>query len=180
MATAPTDIDDIRRRMAQIRRELHDDVQGVVAGAEAVADWRRWVRNYPWACIGVAFTVGYLVIPRKNRQGPTIHINAPDLPKVKAPTAVAEAVASPPAEKKKGKGLIARGFGLLMPVVLRAAQGYALQFAEQWMAQRLQATGQQPFDFASAFGGPSAPPPNPATAPASPPNPGGPAGPRRF
>ena len=36
MATATNEIEEIRRQMAQIRRELHEDVQEVVAGAEAV------------------------------------------------------------------------------------------------------------------------------------------------
>ncbi|WP_435019590.1 hypothetical protein TA3x_001374 [Tundrisphaera sp. TA3] len=167
MATAPTDIDDIRRRMAQIRRELHEDVQGVVAGAEAVADWRRWIRNYPWASVGVAFVLGYVIIPRKHRSSPTIHITHPD-----APLPVAAQAVQPPAKKKKS--LILKGLGLLAPVVFRAGQGYALQFLEQWMAQRMQAQAQQPFDFASAFGVPGHP------APGQPPRPGNPAEPRRF
>jgi len=169
VSTAPTDIDDIRRRMAQIRRELHEDVQGVVAGAEAATDWKSWIRNYPWASVGVALAVGYLLVPRKHREAPTIHIAHPDAPK-------ALAVEAARAPEKKKKGLIGWGFGLLAPVVLRAAQGYALQFFEQWMAQRLQAQAQQPFDFAAAFGGHPGPAPSPGPAP----GPGGQPGPRRF
>ena len=67
MATAPQEIDDVRRRMAQIRRELHEDVKGVVEGAEAATDWRRYVRNYPWATTGLALAIGYLVIPRRHK-----------------------------------------------------------------------------------------------------------------
>ena len=54
MASVSNEVDEIRRQMAQIRRELHEDVQGVVAGAEAVADWRRYIRLYPWAAVGAA------------------------------------------------------------------------------------------------------------------------------
>jgi len=169
VSTAPTDIDDIRRRMAQIRRELHDDVQGVVAGAEAATDWRGWIRNYPWISVGLAFAVGYILVPRRHREVPTIRITPPEASRA----LVAE---SPRAPEKRKKGLIGWGLGLLAPVVLRAAQGYALQFFEQWMAQRLQAQGQQPFDFAAAFGGQPAPspPPGPAAGP------GGQPGHRRF
>jgi len=169
VSTAPTEIDDIRRRMAQIRRELHEDVQGVVAGAEAATDWRRWIRNYPWISVGLAFGVGYILVPRRHRETPAIHITHPEATK-------ALALEVPRAPEKKKKSLIGKGLGLLAPVILRAAQGYALQFFEQWMAQRLQAQGQQPFDFAAAFGGHPGPAPTPGPAP----GPGGQPGHRRF
>ncbi len=64
MSTAPPEIDEIRKKMAQIRRDLHADVQGVVQGAEAATDWRRFVRGYPWASMGVALAVGYMIVPQ--------------------------------------------------------------------------------------------------------------------
>ncbi|MEA2631568.1 MAG: hypothetical protein QOE66_1787, partial [Chloroflexota bacterium] len=70
MATATNEIEEIRRQMAQIRRELHEDVQEVVAGAEAVADWRRYIRMYPWAAVGIATATGYLIVPKRRRSVP--------------------------------------------------------------------------------------------------------------
>ncbi len=67
MASTLSEVDEIRRHMAQIRHELHEDVQGVVKGAEATADWRRYIRNYPWAAVGIAFGVGFLIVPRRQR-----------------------------------------------------------------------------------------------------------------
>ena len=68
VATASTtDVDDIRRQMAQIRRELHEDMQGVVAGAEAAFDWQYYVRLYPWAFLAGAAVVGYLVVPKRHK-----------------------------------------------------------------------------------------------------------------
>jgi hypothetical protein len=125
VSTAPPEIDDIRRKMAQIRRDLHADVKNVVEGAEAATDWRRFIRNYPWTSMGVALAVGYLVVPRRHRATTTLQV---------APAEIARAVAieAPQAlepEKKKGKGLIGMVFGLVAPVALRAVQGYALQYA---------------------------------------------------
>ena len=154
MSTAPPEIDEIRRKMAQIRRDLHADVQSVVQGAEAATDWRRFIRSYPWASMGVALAVGYLFVPRRHK-APAIQL---------APAEIARAVALeaprvPEPEKKKGKGLLGTVFGLVTPVALRAVQGYALQFAEQWMAQRVAQQMQQHPDLASAFSGQQPPPP---------------------
>jgi hypothetical protein len=139
--------------MAQIRRDLHEDVKGVVEGAEAATDWRRFIRNYPWASMGVAVAVGYLIVPRKHRPT-TVQI---------APAALAQAVpldTAPPAETKKSKSLLGSAFGLIAPIAFRTAQGYAMQFAEQWLAQKVaEQMGQHP-DLAAAFGA-GAPQPGP-------------------
>jgi hypothetical protein len=146
VSTAPPEIDEIRQKMAQIRRDLHEDVRGVVQGAEAATDWRRFIRNYPWASMGVALAVGYMVVPRRHPSTTTIQMVPPEV-------ARAAAVEEPRAvEARKGKGLLGTVFGLVAPVAFRAAQGYALQFAEQWMAQKVAQQMQQHPDLAAAFG----------------------------
>jgi hypothetical protein len=138
--------------MAQIRRDLHVDVQGVVQGAEAATDWRRFIRGYPWASIGVALAVGYLIVPRRHR-GTTTTLQV-------APAEIARAVALEPPEPevKKSKGLLGTVFGLVAPIAIRAAQGYALQFAEQWMAQRVAEQMERHPNLAEALGGHQPPP----------------------
>ena len=173
MASTLSEVDEIRRHMAQIRRELHEDVQGVVRGAEATTDWRRYVKTYPWAALGLAFGVGYLIVPRKSRpQGPI----APYLPSTyDRPAERTPAPAPAPEPKKQGKGIFKTLVGLATPFVLKSVQGYALQYFEQFLAQKL-AEQQSPLaNLAASFmadnsGGP--------TNPASGPNPG-PTGPRR-
>jgi hypothetical protein len=177
LSTAPPEIDDIRRKMAQIRRDLHADVQGVVQGAEAATDWRRFIRGYPWASMGVALAVGYLIVPKKHK-APAIQIVPSEIARAVAIEAP-RVVQAPEPETKKGKGLLGTVFGLVAPVALRAAQGYALQFAEQWMAQRLAQQMQLHPDLAAAFGGPPQPPPQaPASSPRGPQ--AGPQGAPRF
>jgi hypothetical protein len=103
--------------------------------------------------MGAAVAVGYLIVPRKHRPTTTLQI---------APSQVAQAVAAEPlqpAEPKKGKGLLGTAFGLVAPLVFRTAQGYALQFAEQWLAQKVaEQMGQHP-DLAAAFGAVNPAPP---------------------
>ena len=150
MSTAPPEIDEIRRKMAQIRRDLHEDVRGVVQGAEAATDWKQFIRNYPWASVGVALVVGYIIVPHRRRTTNTTTIQM-------APAEMTRALAAveppKPVEAKKGKGLLGTIFGLVAPVAFRAAQGYALQFAEQWMAQKVAQQMQLHPDLAAAFGG---------------------------
>lgn len=135
MASATDEIEDIRRHMAQIRRELHDDVRGVVEGAEAATDWRRYLTAYPWVTLGVALAVGYLVVPKRRRSTGEIVREVVE----KAPRTAQRVVEVPESRetsrKKKGWGVMGALFGLLSPVAVRFAQGYALQYLEGWLAQ---------------------------------------------
>ena len=179
MATEPNEIDEIRRMMSQIRHELHEDVQGVIEGAEAAADWRSYIRDYPWAAVGAVFAVGYLFAPRRRRRpAPTIHL---------APAEVARSVgvepsrfaAMAPEPKKKGKGLFRTLIGMVAPLALKAGQGYAMQFLEQWLAQQMVQQSGPLQGMAAAFGQATQGPP-PQAPPRSPYSPGRPPEGPRF
>jgi hypothetical protein len=58
-------VQEIRRRMAALRRELQGDVEQVGESAQAVSNWRYYVRRYPWVAVAAAAAVGYLVVPQK-------------------------------------------------------------------------------------------------------------------
>lgn len=172
MATATNDIDDIRRGMARIRRDLHEDVRGVVASAEAVTDWKAYVRSYPWLAVGLAVAIGYFVVPRR-RRAPVI-ANAIELPAVveavqaAATNAVQAATPAPPPEPK-GKGIFGTIFGMITPIALRAAQGYATQFIGNWISQQ---QGQMADLMAGAGLAPGGPMPSPGVGPGFGPAPG--------
>jgi ElaB/YqjD/DUF883 family membrane-anchored ribosome-binding protein len=125
------EINEIQRRMAQIRREMHADVQGAVRGAQSLTDWRSLVGSHPWAALGVAAGVGYLVVPHRR---PESHADA-----VYLASTLAAANQAVPAGRSSGSrtaksskfGAISR---LLTPVLIRAAQNYALNHLEQWLA----------------------------------------------
>lgn len=129
MATAkstPADVTEIQRRMAQIRHELHEDVREAVKGAQSLTDWRSQVRNHPWLALGAAAAVGYFLVPRRH-PAPAIVAVAPAAPVVQP---------SAEAPRKKRWGLIGSAVGLLAPIAVRAAQNYAIQYLEQWIASQ--------------------------------------------
>ena len=55
----------VRRRMAELRRELECDVREVSRGARVMTDWKFYVRKFPWAIAGVAVVAGYLLVPKR-------------------------------------------------------------------------------------------------------------------
>ena len=55
----------IRQRMEEVRCDLDEDVQEIVEGARVMSEWRYYVRTYPWACLGAALAVGYVIVPRR-------------------------------------------------------------------------------------------------------------------
>jgi hypothetical protein len=176
------DVDRIRREMAQIRRELHEDMQGVVAGAEAVADWRRYVKLYPWASVAAAFAFGFWVVPKRRRSVTEAArkaaeetaekvVGAVQTAQVKKVVPVSEATAE---KKEKRAGLIGMAFGMLSPIVVRAAQSYAVSYVENWIAQQQQAMGgPPPGPGAGAMSGGGMGRPSPSQGPPRPPG-GGP------
>jgi hypothetical protein len=57
--------DDIRRRMAELRRELLSDVHEVGRSARVMTDWRFYVRRFPLATAAVVGLVGFMLVPKK-------------------------------------------------------------------------------------------------------------------
>jgi hypothetical protein len=55
----------IRRRMAELRRELDCDVREVSRGARVMTDWKFYARKFPWAMAGVAVLAGYMLVPKR-------------------------------------------------------------------------------------------------------------------
>src|SRR5438874_49626 len=120
VSTIPNEADQIRREMALIRRELHDDVREVVATASAVTDWRRYLTAYPWVSLGAAFAVGYLIVPRRRKKVAT----QSDVSKVREAvestrqTVVESAKAKDDDSKKRRKGLIGAALGIITPLAI--------------------------------------------------------------
>jgi hypothetical protein len=139
-STATTEITDIQRQMAQIRHELHIEVREAVKGAQSWTDWRSLVRNHPWLTLGAATAVGYLIVPRRRAESPTIVAVSPPA------AGLAPAAPVPPEVRPRGRrwGLLGTAFSLLAPLAVRAAQNYALQSLERWMAQQPHGPGPIP------------------------------------
>ena len=124
------EIAEIQQRMAQIRREMHADVQGAVRGAQSLTDWRTIVANHPWAALGAAAGVGYLVVPHRPAPPKPARIQpVSSLPEATQVSAKVRPPSSPVSWRLMGSV-----FSLLTPVLIRAAQNYALNQLEQWLA----------------------------------------------
>jgi hypothetical protein len=136
VVSAPDEAADIQREMAKIRVNLHQSMQGVVAGAEAATNWHRYVKHYPWAALAAAFAIGYFVVPRRRRSATKTGKAAAEAVVEEVREAVAEGRPKAPEKEKRKAGLVGMAFGFLGPIALRAAQGYAVQFVENWILQQ--------------------------------------------
>jgi hypothetical protein len=65
MSPLTSQAEDVQREMRQVRAELRDDVQQVVASAQVLGEWRRYVRTAPWLSLGAAAAVGYFLVPSR-------------------------------------------------------------------------------------------------------------------
>jgi len=134
LATVRIEADEIRRQMAEIRSQLHEDVREVVNVASSATDWRSYLRGHPWLAIGLAFTSGYLLVPRRSRPT-TLVVQQPGVELRNLPAA--EKV-----EKPRRLPLVRWLLGAVGPIALRAAQSYALNHVENLLAN--QQTGPPP------------------------------------
>jgi hypothetical protein len=57
--------ENVRRRMAELRRDLECNVREVRRGARVMTDWKFYVRKFPWAVAGAALVAGYLLVPKR-------------------------------------------------------------------------------------------------------------------
>ena len=67
LATVRIEADDLRRQMAEIRSQLHQEMREVVNVATIATDWRSYLRGRPWLAIGLAFSAGFLLVRRRSR-----------------------------------------------------------------------------------------------------------------
>ena len=124
------EIEEIRRQMAQIRHDLHQDVSSVVSGVSEVVsevseamDWRSVLRSHPYMLVGAALAAGYLIVPRRKQ------VNLP--PQSVLGNGVLQETIS---TKKKFRPL-SLAVDLLWPIATQAVQAYALIWIEKQLKQ---------------------------------------------
>ena len=62
----PPSADAVRARMQQIRCEIDQGMEDMVASAHRMVDWKHYVKTYPWVCLGTAAVLGFLVVPKRS------------------------------------------------------------------------------------------------------------------
>jgi len=129
-----TDVDEIRRQMAQIRHDMHYDVSHVVGDVEEAMDWRAALRKHPYLLVGAGMAVGYFLVPRRRRE-PARWVEQDSMqvrPFMERPAA--------PAKPPKSLARRAAGWaaGMLWPLVSQSAQNYAAVWLENQIKQHMQ------------------------------------------
>lgn len=59
-----SEVDRLRFRMERIRHHMDDDMEGLVANAQQLMDWKYYVRRYPLGTMGAVALAGYLLVPK--------------------------------------------------------------------------------------------------------------------
>jgi hypothetical protein len=126
------EIDEIRRQMAQIRHDLHQDVSNVVSGVSdvvsevsGVMDWRSALRGHPYILLGTALAAGYLLVPRRKKVA------------VPSQNLLASTVVPETLIRKKRFRPVSLAVELLWPIAAQAVQAYALIWIENRLKQYL-------------------------------------------
>lgn len=138
--------------MQAIRYGLRPEVDEIVESARTLMTWQHYVKHYPWASLGVAAAVGYMVVPRK------LKISSPDVETLKQLARENRLVVENKPKSQARPGLISSALTLAGGAVLRAALTYAGERAECLLEARRKS--QQPIrsenDRLSATGDPAA------------------------
>ncbi len=133
-----TDVDEIRRQMAQIRHDMHYDVSNVVGDVEEAMDWRAILRKHPYILVGAGLATGYLLVP-KRRRDPVRWVDSAmreAQPFLERPTAPSRPAKPPKSLTKRAAGWAA---GMLWPLISQSAQNYAAVWLENQIKQHMHA-----------------------------------------
>lgn len=56
---------DIQARMQSVRVELGEDIGELMDSTREMTNWKRYVQQYPWVCVGAAAFLGFSIIPHR-------------------------------------------------------------------------------------------------------------------
>jgi hypothetical protein len=105
--------------MQDVRRDVGEDVRGIVETAKTLSDWRYYVKNHPWACVGAALAAGFVLAPRGRHKAP------PDMQELAALLKKYNVPVAPP--RAGNQGLARTLVGLAAPIVMRTVMTAAQQ-----------------------------------------------------
>ena len=117
----PERADDLRRRMASIRRQLPGDVERIVIGAKRAVDWRRYVAEHPWTATAAAALLGYWAIPKRPQ---VIQPSADELIKLARKH---QLTVQPQTAAQRKPGLVDTALSMMGNMLFRAGVAYASQ-----------------------------------------------------
>jgi hypothetical protein len=121
------DVSEIRRRMLEIRGGLATDVEGIRHHARQLADWRYYLRRFPWASVAAAAAVGYLVIPKRPR---VMQADAETLAKLARDNHLVVQTVKDDRSRESTKGMLA---SLVTGLLMQFGKSYASGQVERFM-----------------------------------------------
>ena len=161
------DVDEIRRQMALIRREMHSNVSNVVSDVEEAMDWRLALRKHPYIALGAGLLAGYFLVPRRKTKAQRVQqalasvpaeALADVMPRMAAFTAPEPPRAAKPAPPKSlGRRLLSWGVGMAWPLVSQSAQAYAAMWLEDQIKRQMNLNPTPPAVPPSSSGRPGEP-----------------------
>jgi len=140
MAQVPsptTEAEELQRQMRAVRAELRDDVKELVVSAHEMGDWKRYVRAYPWLCLGGALAAGFLLVPQRSV---VIRPDAEGLVELAKRNKLVVKMEDAPAGRPKPGGLLAQ---LLSMVAATLLQG-GLRVASEQLTRAMHSSDSHP------------------------------------
>jgi hypothetical protein len=134
--TAGSEADDIQRQMREVRAELRDDVKDLMNSTQDLRDWTRYVRAYPWLCVGLAAAAGYVLVPSRPM---IVHPDPESLFKLAKEHKLVMKPEDGAVEKRKG-GLVSK----LVSVAMAAALQGGMRIVTQQLTEAMSAAANKP------------------------------------
>lgn len=132
--------EEIQRQMRQVRSELREDVQEIVANARVMADWHYYVQTYPWLCVGAAVAAGYLLVPSK------VHVVRPDRRELEDLIRQHQVAVKAEVKPRPSTGILGSLFNMAAGAALQGAMALASHQVDQlfkgWQTASRQTAGE--------------------------------------
>lgn len=113
--------EELQLRMDQLRGELRGDATRTAEAAKQLADWRYYVRQFPWVSAAAVAAAGFMLVPRR-RERPIVDEAA--LEKMVAENRV---VVIPQKHQETKRSMIGSVGALVAAAAGRAAMSYVSQ-----------------------------------------------------
>ena len=121
----------VRARMQGIRCDIDQDLQDVSASAHSLVDWKHYVQTYPWACVGAAAALGFLIAPRRSPAAKADVATPTEAAKTGRPVAAAAPAAALIAVPTVVRGVVDAFVGAIVGIAVREVVAYLGQNAER-------------------------------------------------
>lgn len=117
----PETPEEISRKMADVRQVLDEDIQSIAQSAKVMTDWTYYVKQYPWASVGAAAALGYLMVPNK------VFITRPDADQLEKLAKRNKLVVKANPEPQAQTGIVGAIFSLVASMAMRGVMAYVGQ-----------------------------------------------------